>query len=162
MERARVVDGVIVLINVADNAVFIDHKGHSVGKQAGEAQNAVGFGYDFVGVAKQGEAGAGLFRELAIPLLGIKADAQHLCAGGLKFGDITLISLDLASSTRSGSSRIKRQNHGFLALKIGQLHDFPILVRQGKSGSTVANLKIRRCTEEWHKEDSAAKDHREF
>ncbi len=162
MQRARVVNGIIIFLNVTDHALLIDDEGHAVGKKAGKAQDAVSFGDYFIGVAKQGKTGVGLFRALAVPLLGIEADAQNLRAGGLEFGDIRLISLDFASSTRSGGAGIKRQNHRLLAVKVGKPHDLPVLVRQGKIRSTVANLKIRGCTEQWHKEDPAAENHREF
>jgi hypothetical protein len=45
------VNGVVTLFNVADDAVLIDHERDAVGKEAGKAKNAVGFGDLFVGVA---------------------------------------------------------------------------------------------------------------
>jgi len=52
MQGARVFDGVRVFFNVADDAVLIDHEGDAIGKEAGEAQDAVGFGNCFVRVAQ--------------------------------------------------------------------------------------------------------------
>ncbi len=107
VQRAGVLNSVRTFFNVANDAVFIDHKGDAVGKQAGEAEDAVGFGNYLVCVAQQRKTGTGLFRELAVSLLSVEANAQNLRAGGLEFGDIRLISLDLARSTGSGCARIK-------------------------------------------------------
>src|ERR1035437_9167269 len=140
MKGAGVVNGVPAFFNVADDSFFIDHKGDAVGEQAGKAQDAVGFGDYFIGIAKQGKAGAGFFGELAVSLLSVKTDAQNLRAGGLEFGDIRLISLDLASSTRSGGARVKRQDHGFFAVEIRKLHELAVLVGQREIRSAVAHL----------------------
>ena len=140
MKGAGVLDGVRAFFNVTDDAVLVDHEGNAIGEQAGEAQDAVGFGDDFIGVAKQGKAGAGFFGKLAVPLLGIKTDSQNLRACGLEFGDIRLISLDLASSTRSGGARVKRQDHGFFAVEIRKLHELAVLVGQREIRSAVAHL----------------------
>jgi hypothetical protein len=140
MKCAGVINGDSAFFNVADDAAFIDHKGDAVGEKAGEAQDAVGFGHYFIGVAKQGKAGAGFFRELAVPLLGVKTDAQNLRPSGLEFGDIRLIPLDLARSTRSGGARVKRQDHGLLSVEIGKFHNLAVLVRQSEFRSAVANL----------------------
>lgn len=137
---------------MADDAILIDHESDAIGKQAGEAQDAVGFGNYFVRIAQQRKACAGFFRELAVPFRRVEADAQNLRAGGLKFGDIRLISLDLASSTRSGGARVKRQDHGFLAVEVGKLHSLAVLVRQREIGSAVAHLQVRGCTKQWHQE----------
>jgi hypothetical protein len=162
MKGAGVVNGVRAFFNVADDAVLIDHERDAIGEQAGKAQDAVGFGDDFIRVAKQGKAGAGFFGKLAVSLLGVKADSQNLRASGLKFGDIRLISLDLASSTGSGGARVKRQDHGFLTVEIRKLHDLAILVRQCKVGSVVAHFEVRRCTKQWHKEYAQSGNYREF
>ena len=123
------INGFRAFFDMADDSVFIDHERDAVGEQAGETQNAVGFGDDLIGVAKQGKAGAGFFGELAVPFLGIKTDAQNLCAGGLEFGDIRLISLDLASSTWSGGTRVKCQDDGFLAVEVSEFDKLAVLVR---------------------------------
>jgi hypothetical protein len=102
-----VVNRIGAFFDMANQAVLIDHKSDAVGEEAGEAEDAVGFGNYLVCVAQQRKAGAGVFRELAVPLLSVEANAQNLRAGGLEFGDIRLISLDLARSTGSGCARIK-------------------------------------------------------
>ncbi len=160
MKRARVLNGVITLFNVADDAVLVDHKGDAIGKEAGEAQHAVGFGNHLVSIGQQREAGAGVIGELAVPLLGVNADAQNLRAGGLEFGDIRLISLDLAGSTRSGGAGIESQDDGFLAVEVGKLDGFAVLIRQREVRSAVANLQLRRCTKQWHKEDTQSENRR--
>ena len=160
MKRARVLNGVTALFDVADDAVFIDHEGDAVGKEAGEAEDTVGLCDNLVSVAQQGKAGAGIVGKLAVSLLGIKADAQNLRAGGLEFGDIRLISLDLAGSTRSGGAGIESQDDGFLAVEVGKLDGFAVLIRQREVRSAVANLQLRRCTKQWHKEDTQSENRR--
>jgi hypothetical protein len=140
MKGAGVVNGIGAFFNVADCAVLVDHESDAVGKQAGEAQDAISFRDHFIGVAKQREAGAGFFGKLAVSLLGVKADSQNLRASGLKFGDIRLISLDLASSTGSGGARVKRQDHGFLAVEIRELYELAVLVGQREVRSAVAHF----------------------
>ena len=143
MKGARVVNGVRAFFNVADDSVLVDYESNAIGKQAGKAQDAVSFGDNFISVAKQRKAGASFFGKLAVPLLSVKTDAQNLRASGLEFGDIRLISLDLASSTRSRGARIKRQDHGFLAMEIREFHDLAVLVGQREVRSAVAHLEVR-------------------
>ena len=114
---------------MANDAVFIDDEGDAVGEEVSEAEDPVSLGDLLIGVAQQRKAGAGFFGELAVPFLGIKTDAQNLCAGGLEFGDIRLISLDLASSTWSGGTRVKCQDDGFLAVEVSEFDKLAVLVR---------------------------------
>ena len=146
-------DRVTVLFNVADDAVFIDHESDAVGKQAGEIQNPVGFGHYFVRIAQQRKAGAGIFRELAIPLLGVETDSQNLRARRLKFGDIRLISFYLASSPRSGGARVKRQNHATLTMKVGQVHRLAVLIAQREVRSPFAHLQLGGFAKDRHNTD---------
>jgi len=69
-----------------------------------------------------------LVSELAVPLLIIQTDPQHLRARSFEFGDITLIRLDLRRSTGRGGTDIKGQNDGFLAPEITELDDLPVLI----------------------------------
>jgi hypothetical protein len=99
LKGAGGIDGIGAFIDVANDAVFIDHKRDAVRKQAGEVEDSVRLRDLLLGVRQQRKAGAGLSRELAIPLLGVETYAQNLRARGLKLGDITLIRLDLLRST---------------------------------------------------------------
>ena len=68
VERGR------ALVDVADDAVFVDHESDSVGEKAGEAENPVSLGHLLLRVAQQWEAGAGLLGELAVSFLAIETN----------------------------------------------------------------------------------------
>ena len=101
------IKGIGTLVNVANNALFIDHEGHTVGKEASETENPIGLGHLFIGVTQQRETRAGFLSKLAVPILAVETNPQHLCARSLKLGDITLIRLDLLRSTRCRGANIK-------------------------------------------------------
>src|SRR5208283_3630258 len=105
-------------VDVANDAVFIDHEGDSIGKEASEVENTISLGHLLFGVTQERESRAGLGGELAVPVLAVEADSQHLRARRLELGDITLIRLDLFRSTRRGGANVKGQDDGFLAPKV--------------------------------------------
>jgi len=152
LNGARGINGIGAFVDVANDAVLIDHEGDAVGEEAGEVENPVGLSHVLFGVTQQRETRAGLGGKLAVPLLAVEADPQHLRARGLELGDITLIRLDLFRSTRRGGANIKGQDDGFLAPVVRELDDLAVLVRQGKIRGAVTDLQSRRCAKQWHKE----------
>ena len=137
---------------MADDAVFINHEGDAVGKEAGEAKDSIRLGNLLLGVAQKREARPGFFGELAVPILTVETDAQHLRARSLKLGDITLIRLDLLRSTGRGGANVKGQDNGFLPTEVREFDHLAVLIRQGKVRGAVTDLQSRRWAEQWHKE----------
>ena len=72
--RVRRVERGGALVDVADDAVLVDHESDSVGEKAGEAENPVSLGHLLLRVAQQWEAGAGLLGELAVSFLAIETN----------------------------------------------------------------------------------------
>ncbi len=115
---------------MSNDSTLIDYEGHSVREKVGETEDAVSLGDSFVGITKQRKTGAGLLSKLAVPVLVIQTDPQHLRARSFEFGDITLIRLDLRRSTGRGGTDIKGQNNGLLATEIRELDHVPVLIGQ--------------------------------
>ena len=98
MKGAGVVNGVRAFFNVADDAVLIDHEGNAVGEKAGEIEDTVSLGHLLISVTQQRETRGGFLGKLAVTLLAVETDPQHLRACRFKLGDITLIRPDLSRS----------------------------------------------------------------
>ena len=139
---------------MANDAVFIDDEGDAVGEEVSEAEDPVSLGDLLIGVAQQRKACASFLGELAVPLLAVEADSQHLRARGLELGDITLIRLDLFRSTGRGGANIKGQDNGFLAPEVRELYDLAVLIGQHEVRGTVTDLQSRRCAKQGHKENA--------
>ena len=150
MKGARGINGVGTFVDVANDAVLVDHKGDAVGKEAGEAEDTVSLGHLLIGVTQQWETRGGFLGKSAVPLLAVETDPQHLRACRFKLGDITLIRLDLLRSTRRGGANVEGQDDGFLAAKVGELDDLAVLVGQGEIRSAVTDLQSRRCAKQGH------------
>jgi len=148
------IDSVGAFVDVADDAILIDHEGDAVGKETSETEDTVSPGDFLVSVTQQRESGAGLLGKLAVPFLAVEADPQHLCARGLELGDITLIRLDLFRSTRCGGANVKGQYDGFLAPKVRELNELTVLVGQREVGGAVTDLQSRRCAKQGHKKNA--------
>jgi hypothetical protein len=146
LNRVRRVNRVGALVDVTNDAVFIDYKGDAIGEKTGEIESAVRLGYLPVGVAEQRESRAGLLREPTISFLVVKTNPYHLRAFGFEFGDITLIRPNLLRSTGSRCANVKRQDHRLLAKEVSEFHGLSVLIRQLKIRGVVANLQSRRCT----------------
>ena len=152
MKGARGINGVGTFVDVANDAVLVDHKGDAVGKEAGEAEDTVSLGHLLIGVTQQWETRGGFLGKSAVPLLAVETDPQHLRACRFKLGDITLIRLDLFRSTGGGSANIKGENHRLLAMEVGELYQLAVLIGQGEVRRTVANLQSRRCAKQRHED----------
>ena len=63
LNGARGINGVGAFVDVANDAVFIDHEGDAVGKEAGEAENPVSLGHLLFGVAQQRESSRRFLRQ---------------------------------------------------------------------------------------------------
>ena len=132
---------------MANDALLVDHEGHAVREQAGEIQDAIGFGSGLFRVAQQRERRAQLLRELAIGFGRVDADSQDLRFSRVELGDISLIRLQLRGSTGSVGLDVKGQHHILLTLKVAEFHGPTALVRQGKVRRLGANLDRRGCGE---------------
>ena len=135
---------------MANDAVLIDHEGDAVGEEASKIEDSVSLGYLFLSVTQQRETRTGFLGKLAVPVLAVEADPQHLRARGLELGDITLIRLDLFRSTGRGGTDIKGQDDGFPASEVRELYDLAILIGQREIRGAVTDLQSRRCAEQWH------------
>jgi len=162
LNGARGINGIGAFIDVANDAVFVDHKRNAIGKEAGEIEDTVSLGHLLFGVGKQWKRGAGFLGKLAVPVLAVEADPQNLRARSFEPGDITLIRLDLFRSTGRGGANIEGQDHGFLAAKIRELDDLAILVRQLEIRGAVTHLQSRRCAQQGHKEYAQQESGREL
>lgn len=91
--RARRVQRFPVLVNVRDDALFVDHKSSPIGKPVLGVQDSVLFGNRPVEVAEQRECDADLFGERPVGRRTVHADSQHLSIGLFEFGEIRLIRL---------------------------------------------------------------------
>ncbi len=145
------INGIGAFVDVANDAVFIDHEGDAVGKKVGEIEDTVGLGDFFPGVTQEGESGSGFLGKLAVSFLAVETDPQHLRARSLELGDITLIRLHLFRSTRRRGANIEGQDDGFLAPETRELDRLAVLVRQHEIRGVVTNLQSRRCAEHGHK-----------
>ena len=130
LEGARGIKGVRAFLDMANDAVFVDHKGDAVGKEARKIEDAVSLGRLLVDVTQQRETRARLLGKSAVPFLAVEADPQHLRARSFELGDITLIRLDLLRSTGRGGANIKGQDDRLLAAEISELHDLAVLIGQ--------------------------------
>ncbi len=151
MNGACGVDRVRPFVDVANDAILIDDEGDAIGKEASEAENAVSLGHLLLGVAQQRETRSRLFGKLAVPVLTIETNPQHLRPRGFELGYITLIRLNLFRSTGRGGANIKGQDDGFLAAEVRELHELSILIGQHEVRGAVTDLQSRRCTEHGHR-----------
>lgn len=154
LQGAGGIDRVGPFINVADDAVRIDHEGDAVGKEVSEIEDTVSFGDYLFSIAQERERRAGFLGKLTVPFLAIEADPQHLCTRGLELGDITLIRLDLFRSTGRRGADVEGQYDGFLAPKVRELNDLAVLVGQREVGGAVTDLQSRRCAKQGHKKNA--------
>ena len=130
------------MVDVLDQPMLVDHKGGSVGKQAGEVEDTVSLCRCLLGVAEDGEGCANLPRELPVAFWPVDADPQDLRTGLLKPGDISLIRLEFFRSTRRARPYVEGQYYGLLTAEVTEPYCFPILVRQREVRRPVTNLQL--------------------
>jgi len=148
------------VVDVLNHPILIDHEGSSVGKQAGEIEDAVTLGGCLIGVAENGEGCANLARELPVAFRPVDADSQDLRTGLLKSGDISLIRLEFFRSTRRARPYVKGQEYGLLTAEVTEPYCFPILVLQREVRRPVSNLQLGlRIKREQHASTPHCNDH---
>src|SRR5208337_3197163 len=78
LNGARGINGVRPFVDVANDAVLIDHEGDAVGEEANEAEDSISLGHLLFRVAKQRKACPRFFGKLAVSVLAVETDPQHL------------------------------------------------------------------------------------
>lgn len=141
LERVVWVNGLTAGLDFLDDALFVDQKGYPLREADQGDQYAICAADGPLGVAeywvgKTERVGKGLvFRGT------IDADADHLRAGLLKFGDISLIRLKLFGSPRGESLDVEGQHDVLAAEEITQLDGVAVLVGQRKVWGTRTHLR---------------------
>lgn len=74
LKSARGINGIGAFVNVANDAVFVDHESDAVGEKASETEDTVRLGHFLFGVAQEGETRSGLLGKLAVSFLAIETN----------------------------------------------------------------------------------------
>jgi len=156
----RGVHRIRAMVDVLDQPMLVDHEGGSIGKQAGEIEDAVSLCGCLIGVAEDGEGCADFPGELPVAFRPVDADPQDLCTGLLKLGDISLIRLEFFRSTRRARPYVKGQDDGLLTAEVTEPYCFPILVLKREVRRAVSNLQLGlRIKREQHASYPHCNDH---
>jgi hypothetical protein len=112
------VQGLSLLVDVLNYPVFADDEGRAIRKSMLLVQNSVLFADLPLKVAEQRESHSNLLGKCTVCGYAIDADSEHLRAGLLEFGDISLIRLQLLRSAGSEGQNVKGEHNVLLAQKL--------------------------------------------
>lgn len=116
--------------DVANYAFAVDHKSDALGDANQRVEHAVLLRHRLAFVAQDRELQAELGSEGVVARGRIDADSDHLRAGLLEFGDISLIRLELLPSARREGANVEGEHHRRFAAKVTEPYETPVLVVQ--------------------------------
>src|ERR1700758_343690 len=129
------------LLNAANDALAVDYKSHALGDANQRVQDTVLLRHRFAFVAQHWELQSQLGGEGFVARSRIHADPDHLRAGLLEFGDISLIRQQLLSSAGRKGADVEGEDDGPLAAKIAELYQPPVLVAESEVGRLLAHVQ---------------------
>jgi hypothetical protein len=137
------IDGRPALLDMLDDAVFIDDESSASGKASLFVKYAVVFrGFAFE-IAEQREGDAYLRGKGFVGGEAVNADSQYLSVGCFKLGNISLICLQLLGSATCEGQHVEGQHHVLFAFEIAELHGLAVRIGEREIGSRVAYLQVR-------------------
>src|SRR6266508_1692684 len=153
---ARRINCFVAFLDVLDDSVLVDHKRRAISIATFFIEDAVVLNdLTFGKVTQNRKSYAVLFRELAIGINTVSANAENLCVVGFEFGDISLIRLHLLRSTTGEGKYVEGEYHVLLAFEIAEsVPDAPLIfahdrTRQIKVRRLITDLEV--CVRRWRR-----------
>jgi len=122
----RWIDRDVSFVDVLNDSFFIDHEGRAVSETLLFVEDAIVFDDSAFEITEYRERDSNLFGEFAVGGNAVYAHAENLRVGGVEFGDISLIRLQLLRSTTGERQYINRQYDVLLSFKIAELVNLSI------------------------------------
>jgi len=129
LARSSWVERLLILLDVPHDSLLIDNESGAVREPMFFIEDPVLLRDCALKITEQRESESILLREHLIGGRAVNADAQHLCARVLEFGDISLIRLELFRSASGKGQNIECEHHVLLAAEIAQCHLITVLIR---------------------------------
>src|SRR5205085_5587511 len=140
---ARRVNGRAPLFDMFDDALFINDERGARRIAALFVEQAVVFDDGAMPVAQEGEGYADVLREPSVRGEAVHADAQDLRFGGVEFGNIRLICLQLLRSTAGEGEHIEGEHDVLLAAKVAELDRLAFGIVEREVGRDLPDLQLR-------------------
>jgi hypothetical protein len=128
---------------VADDALFVNNEGRAASNEPLLVEDTVSLHHLALEVAQKRESHPNIFLEPLIGRVAVNTDAQDLRVALLEIGDISLIRLQLLSSTTREGEHVKGQGDVLLTTEIREPDRIPLRVRKSEVGGRVTNLEVR-------------------
>ncbi len=126
-----------------DDSVFVDDECGARSDEPLFIEDAVSSHHLSLDVAEQGECHSYVFGESLVGGIAVHANADNLCIALLKFGDISLIRLQLFRSTAGEGQHIESERDVLLAAKVTELDRLSIRVCECEIRRHLSDLELR-------------------
>ena len=138
----RWIDRDVSIVDVLNDSFFIDHEGSAISETLLFVEDAIVFDDSAFEITEYRESNSNLFCEFAVGGNAVDTHAENLGVGGIEFGDISLIRLQLLRSTTGERQYINRQYDVLLSFEIAELVNLSIGGAQRKIRGLVTNLQV--------------------
>ncbi len=130
------------LLDVPDDALFIDRKRSACAVTAFLVENAVISDHLAFEIAQQRKRHLNVFGETFVGCVAFRTDPQNLRAAFLEFGNIRLIRLQFLRSATGEGEHVKGEHDVLLTSKIAELDRLPRSIGERKIRCLVADFQI--------------------
>ncbi len=140
---ARRIDGRFALLDVAEDTFFVDDERGACSKSAFLVKDTVIFDHLAFEIAEQWERDVNVLGETFVSSKAVNTDSENLRFGGIEFGNIRLIRLQLLCSTTGEREHIEGKQNVFLAAEVAKFHGLAAGISEREIRSFIANLQVR-------------------
>jgi hypothetical protein len=136
------IDGGVSFVNVPDDAFFIDQEGGAIAEALLLVEDAVVFDDGAFEIAEDRESYSKLLCEFTVGRNTVNTHSENLCLVAFKFGDISLIRLQLLRSTTGERQNVNSKYDVLLAFEIAQLVGLSVGGSELEVRGFVADLQV--------------------
>src|SRR5215469_226459 len=133
------------LLDFANDALAIDHERHALRNPYQRIQDTVFLGDNLAFIAEYGKAKVEFGSKGLVALRWVYADANHLRAGLLKFGDISLIRHEFLPSPWRKGTDVEGQHHTLLTPEVTEAYRIAVLIAQRKVRGWLSYSRRTAC-----------------
>ena len=141
------IDGGVSFVNVPDDAFFIDQKGGAIAEALLLIEDAVVFDDGAFEIAEDRESYSKLLCEFTVGRNTVNTHSENLCLVAFKFGDISLIRLQLLRSTTGERQNVNSKYDVLLAFEVAKLVRLSVGGAQREVRGRVTHLQM--CFDRW-------------
>ena len=142
LDNGRRIDRDVSFIDMSNDAFFIDQKGGAIAEALLLIEDAVVFDDGAFEIAEDRESYSKLLCEFTVGRNTVNTHSENLCLVAFKFGDISLIRLQLLRSTTGERQNVNSKYDVLLAFEVAKLVRLSVGGTELEVRGLVADLQV--------------------